>query len=353
MPNLAAALIVSASHNPAEDNGIKLFDQKNGKITIDDEQAITHYFYGNSIIMTHEQGSSTELPYARELYKQSLMQLFAHVRADHHHIVLDTAHGATSSYAESLFKATGARVSIIHNTPDGYNINLCCGSTFPHSLQEAVRFHGATLGFAFDGDGDRVIAVNKRGEIKHGDDILCLLLNHPHYEKSEAVVGTIMTNEGFAQHLSQQRIHLIRTAVGDRNISDMLQQKKLLLGGEPTGHTILKNHLYTGDGLLVALKVLETIVATNNTELITFKHYPQVAHKIFIKKRYNLYEEPFASIVEHARESCQNGRVVVRYSGTEPILRVMVETTDLAQAEKQCTHLAQKLEMAHNRSSYA
>lgn len=351
MPHVAAAIIISASHNSSADNGIKLFDQKHGKLTHQDEHEITTYYYEQSTTEHHYNASVLTLNNASHAYTQ-------HVRTEilqrtpstidmlNCHVVLDVAHGATTQIATELFEACGARVTTLHNTPDGYNINQQCGSTHPKALQRAVVEHKADIGFAFDGDGDRVIAVNRYGELKNGDDLLCLLLDHPDYQTTTSIVGTIMTNGGLQHHLAQRNITLLRTPVGDRFIMETLNREKLLLGGEPVGHIILRNHLYTGDGLLVALKVLETIVLTNNWDMTTFIPHAHIEDKIVVQTRHNLTEEPFASIIQHAHHTLSPGRVVVRYSGTEPVLRIAVESDDISQARQECATLVGILQNA-------
>lgn len=349
MPDIHAVVIISASHNPAEDNGIKLFTKTTGKLKAHDEQCITDYFvHKTQRAPAGPRGIMTQFPFASTLYLESVAALFETLDARDYHVVLDTAHGAMSTYAEQAFTRTGAQVTTLHNAPDGYNINQHCGSTAPYRLQKAVHHYQADIGFAFDGDGDRVIAVNRYGEIKNGDDLLCLLLNHPHYQATRTVVGTIMTNCGFEHHLKEREHDLIRTSVGDRHVSDMLSQKQLLLGGEPSGHVILNNHVATGDGLLVALKVLETFIHTNNDDITTFEPYAQIAHKIPIKTKHSLSDEPFTTIIQEAQLHCTDGRVIVRYSGTEQVLRVMVETKELYEAQRQCAQLVYTLERTFN-----
>ena len=351
MPHVATAIIISASHNWAEDNGIKLFDQKHGKLTLVDEQEITAYYYESSIpAETSRSGSMFPLTQGSQQYAQHIYTEMRHitpwVKHKTIHVVLDAAHGATAHLATQLFEKLGMRVTTLHNQPDGYNINKLSGSTHPQVLQEAVIHHKADIGFAFDGDGDRIIAVNRHGHIKNGDDLLCLLLDHPDYKAATSVVGTIMTNGGLEYHLAQRNVSLLRTPVGDRFIMELLNREQLLLGGEPVGHIILRNHLYTGDGLLVALKVLETIMITHNWDMVTFTPHAHVTEKMVIQTRHDLSQEPFASIIHNARKSLPYGRVIVRYSGTEPVLRIAVEAETISQAQHESAILINKLQHA-------
>lgn len=349
MPHIAIAIIISASHNCADDNGIKLFDQKNGKLTLSDEHAITTYYYEEyAQTQQHYQGTVLPLSYGHMRYAQHLYTEMLSVAQLHnsYHVVLDVAHGATAPIATELFERLGLRVTTIHNHPDGYNINKQSGSTHPQTLQAAVVEHNADIGFAFDGDGDRVIAVNRQGQLKNGDDLLCILLDHPDYKAATSMVGTIMTNGGLEQHLAQRNVTLLRTPVGDRFIMELLNREKLLLGGEPVGHIILRNHLYTGDGLLVALKVIETIMITQNWDMTTFAPHAHVADSIVIQARHDLSQEPFVSIIHNARKNLPHGRVIVRYSGTEPVLRVAIEAADISQAHHESAILISTLQHA-------
>lgn len=356
MPHVAAAIIISASHNDAQDNGIKLFDQKIGKLTSQDELDITRYYHEESDASRTEKAPSLHgcvLPlshasatYVQHLYTEIIKSCTPLVPTPNYHVVLDVAYGAMAHIATQVFEKCGAKVTTLHSTPDGYNINQQAGSTDPRALQAAVIREKADLGFAFDGDGDRVVAVNKHGQLKNGDDLLYLLLTHPDYAHTPSVVGTIMTNGGLEHALAQQNKTLLRTPVGDRFIMDALNREKLLLGGEPVGHIILRNHLYTGDGLLVALKILETIAITSNWDMTTFTHYAQASYKLPIEKRPNLTNEPFAQIIQNAQELITPGRVLVRYSGTEPVLRITTEAEDVSRAHKECGTLVDILQNA-------
>jgi phosphoglucosamine mutase len=240
-------------------------------------------------------------------------------------IVVDAAHGATYRTAPRIFKKLGAQVIMIHNKPNGYNINEACGAVHPESLQQAVIVHGADIGFAFDGDGDRITAVNALGEIKNGDDILALLSEHPAYKQCTTIVGTIMSNCGLEQFLQKQQKNLIRTPVGDKYIAQKLIEEQVMLGGEPSGHIICNDILSTGDGVLAALRVVESMLFNNNPLLTTFTKYPSMLTSIATEHKPDLTQEPYAIIIRDAQQALPHGRIIVRYSGTEPVLRVMVE----------------------------
>lgn len=326
------ALVISASHNPYHDNGIKILEKTAGTISVEDELIISQYFYQTPC---RERGWGTDTPYIQsaDVYLNALLKKFPGPWMRGIRVILDNAHGATSHIAHTLFTQCGADVISMHDQPTGYNINAQAGSTHPELIAQLMRTAHADIGFAFDGDGDRVIAITKQGIIKNGDDILSILSLHPRYHTTPTIVGTVMTNEGLVTHLHAHNKTLLRTPVGSRHMNAALTEKKLLLGGEPIGHVILHDHLPLGDALLNALTLLETVIATNNWELESFHAYPQVLTNIPVKHRFDLAQEPFASLIHRYITQLSTGRILVRYSGTENILRVMVEapTQDLAQ----------------------
>lgn len=335
-----AALIISASHNPYQDNGIKIIDARTGKLSLTDELIISELIMHGVAPRLQTYGQEEFYPQATEHY---CAQLKTHVTPhflEGKKIVLDTANGATAQVAPQIFTMLGAHVITINNAPNGYNINEQCGALHLEHLQKTVLEHHADIGFAFDGDGDRVMAVNGQGQVKDGDDILALLLAHPDYQATKAVVGTVMSNEGLAHFLQTRRKMLIRTKVGDKYVAEQLAAELLLLGGEPSGHIILRNIIGTGDGILVALKVLETIVQTGNNTFETFAKYPQAMKNITVTTKHDLSKEPFATKLEAVQNTLPAGRILVRYSGTEPVLRIMTEADTLEHAQAACQELA-------------
>ncbi len=340
-------IMISASHNPYYDNGIKIIDAQNGKLTTQDELIISQLFHENRPPKMYAQlGTILELSTAKDHYIESLTDYFTPGFLQGTHVVLDCAHGATSSIAAPIFSRLGAHVIEINNTPNGTNINEHCGPLHPQDLQKAVSNHQAHAGFAFDGDGDRVIAVNHYGQIKDGDDLLALLNNHPRYAQQPAIVGTIMSNQGLAVFLENNHKQLLRTSVGDKYVTEQLVQENLLLGGEQSGHIIMRDYLNSGDGIFTALRILETIIHTNNWDMTTFEKYPQILINIPITQKKDLHKPPFSSIIAEHESKLHSGRVLVRYSGTEPILRVMVEDCNKATVEQVSTGLAHDLEQA-------
>lgn len=323
-------IIISASHNPATDNGIKIIDAKSGKLSDKDETEIQQLYAQNiqSKIDYSHLGTLHYVFDAYEQYSHIIEPFFKPHFLKNIIIVLDCANGATSAFAPKLFQHYGASVIPINNQPNGKNINNQCGAVHPQQLQKAVAKHKAHIGFAFDGDGDRVIAVNKHGSIKNGDDILALLSTHHEYQKEKTIVGTIMSNHGFATFLEKQNKHLMRTAVGDKHVGHALQKNDLLLGGEQSGHIITRDYLPSGDGMFVALRVAQAMIETQNFEFETFAPFPQVLINVPIVYKADLNQAPFAQLIKHHETQLENGRLIVRYSGTENVLRVMVEDSN-------------------------
>ncbi len=339
------AIIISASHNPWHDNGIKIID-RSGKLHKDAESIISALIHNPEpcTINYHNLGNEIYIDGAQE-YCNALTLLFEKNFLQQTKIVLDCAHGATSTVAQKLFEFFGAQVVMLNNKPDGFNINQHCGSLTPAHLQKAVVDTGADIGFAFDGDGDRVIAVNREGVIKNGDDILALLSNHPDYHHQTTIVGTIMSNIGFESWLNKRGKILTRTAVGDKYVAQKLEECNALLGGEQSGHIILKNYTNTGDGILVALKIVQTMLVMDNKKFETFTPYPQVLLTIPVKRMCDLSESPYDQLIQAAQKQVPSGRISVRYSGTEKnMLRIMVESELLQDAHSIAQHLAARLQ---------
>ncbi|MBA2307121.1 phosphoglucosamine mutase, partial [Candidatus Dependentiae bacterium] len=237
----------------------------------------------------------------------------------------------------------GADLRALHTQPDGYNINRNCGATHLESLQSAVIEHNAFMGIAFDGDGDRCMGVNSSGKIVDGDALMALLLTHPDYTEVPTVVSTVMANQGLEMYLASQGKKLIRTSVGDKYVVEALIKHALPLGGEPSGHIILRPFSSTGDGILIALKVLETMLITGNYSCTTFAVYPQVCINLTVKEKKDLTQAPLADAISASTSRLTTGRLLVRYSGTEPLLRIMVEDEDEALCSSVATTLAQQL----------
>jgi Phosphomannomutase len=238
----------------------------------------------------------------------------------------------------------GADIIALNTSPNGTNINNECGALHTTHLQQEVVKQHADIGFAFDGDGDRVIAVNRNGGAKNGDDIIALLSQHPLYMQQKTIVGTIMSNHGLELFLHAQGKHLVRTAVGDKYVAAYLNDHQNLLGGEQSGHIIMYDYLQTGDGMMTALRIIETIIMTNNWDMKTFERLPQILINIPVVHKRDLKDPDIASIITHYEQQLDSGRVIVRYSGTENLLRVMVEDTTQKAAQTIGTNLGKALQ---------
>lgn len=328
-----AALVISASHNPYQDNGIKII-VPSGKLTTEEEATFTRLWkqieQASPLQIGPESfGSINYRPEVSEVYAHYLASGFPHHFLHGLTIVLDCANGATYKIAPEVFRRFGACVITLGTSPNGYNINRLCGSVSTQTLQEAVIAHKAHIGFAFDGDGDRVLAVNCLGEVKDGDDLLAILLDHPAYRETPAVVGTPMTNGALEAFLIGRQKKLIRAAVGDRFVAQALQENELSVGGEPVGHIILTDGIPSGDGIRAALRVVESVQHSKNWQMATFEKYPQETQTVPRWGTIDLEQEPCVSIIERAQKMTDGGRVLVRCSGTEPVIRIMVEARSI------------------------
>jgi phosphoglucosamine mutase len=341
-PALSCGIIISASHNGYRDNGIKLVTHANAKLGPEDEMTITNYFYQTPPIIYTDFGADIPFPEAAERYCARLATFFPADFLRGVTVVVDAAHGALHRIAPAMLQQFGATVYTIASTPNGININAQCGAVDPAALQDAVVSYKADIGFAFDGDGDRVIAVNCKGEVKDGDALLALLLEHPEYHAQTTVVGTVMSNQGLQHALHAQGRELIRVAVGDKHIAASLKERRLLLGAEQSGHVICMDYLDSGDGLFTALRILQLL--KKNPTLATFAPMPQLLFNIPIQHKKDLSQEPFASTIKTCHARLGDGRVLVRYSGTEPLVRIMIEHADYQTAHAVGTHLARELE---------
>ena len=342
-------IIISASHNPYYDNGIKLIDSHIGKINYTDEIYITELFYHNLKQPNYSYDTFGSVIYFADslsYYFSCIKEFFTPQFLAHKKIVLDCAHGATSLFAPVIFNYYQAETIVINNSPNGININEQCGSVYPSSLQQAVIYNNADMGFAFDGDGDRVIAVNNQGIIKDGDDMLAILVTHPEYNNQKVIIGTSMSNYGLEAHIKNQHKKFIRTNVGDKYVTQALNEHDALLGGEQSGHIIMHNHLNSGDGIFTALRIAESMQLTNNSDMTSFEKSPQILINLAITHKKDLQDPFLAHLIHNYESQLKNGRLLVRYSGTEPVIRIMAEDADKDHA----TAIAQAL--AHELKKY-
>lgn len=350
--SIDAGLVISASHNPYVDNGIKFFGKDNCKLNAQEEARIAafyeHFSKNSEQLVPHDKAQIYRWQTAASTYQDLVGAHFPENFLEGLTVVLDCSNGATSAVAPAIFKALKARVITLNDQPNGFNINDRCGALHPESLAYEVVRWGADIGFAFDGDGDRVIAVNKYGQIKDGDDILYQLLALPEYAQERAVVGTVMTNQALECALEAQNRDLVRAAVGDKYVFASLEQGQLLLGGENSGHIILKNYLPTCDAIFTALMVLMSLMHQKNWDFITFEKFPQVLINVPVAQKKDLAVDPFQNIIQEYEQLLEHGRVLVRYSGTENLLRVMTEAPNHDYARHIAQVLAARLQQALN-----
>jgi len=342
-----AGIVISASHNPYHDNGIKFFSADGTKLPDAIEEAIEAQMERPlTLVDSAALGKARRLNDAAGRYIEFCKGTFPYAHdLKGLSIVLDCANGATYHVAPSVFRELGAQVETIHADPDGLNINVECGSTHPRSLQKTVLAQGADLGIAFDGDGDRVVMVDHRGEVLDGDELLYVIaLERLAGGAAGGVVGTLMSNLGMEHALRAADIAFERAAVGDRYVLERLQQLGWSLGGESSGHIICGDCTTTGDGIVAALQVL-AVMRNREQDLHTLKSgmrkYPQHMVNVRLPYRIDLEGVPEVAAAVTAVESVlgARGRVLLRPSGTEPLLRVMVEGED----ETEVRNLAEEL----------
>lgn len=342
--NMVCGIVISASHNPYQDNGIKLFDAAGNKLSQEDCDHINALFHEakNNFFPSYTHfGTEHNAEHLAHSYVTSVCALFTPNFLSGIHITLDCAHGATHYVAPKIFEQLGAQVHGLCTTYDGVDINEQCGSEYPQYVQQAVIANNSDIGFAFDGDGDRVIAINKMGVIKNGDHILATLLDHPQYTNQPAIVGTEMTNQGLAVYVQQKNKTLLRTPVGDVHVMRRLTQENILLGGEQSGHIIMRDISNNADGIITALRIMEAILHSGNWHMDSFKPFPQTLINVPISVKKNLNEPPLSTLIDqYTTQLDKNSRLLVRYSGTESIIRVMVEDNNEIHAHTVGTELS-------------
>lgn len=348
-----AGVVISGSHNDYRDNGIKFFDRDGFKLADSLEEKFEDAIFCGEAekarVEADQIGRAFRVEDARGRYIQFLKSVIpSKLTLDGLKIVVDCSHGAGYRIAPFVLEELGADVVAIGDRPDGTNINKNCGSLHPEKLCETICRHGANAGFALDGDADRVIMCDEKGEIVDGDVIMGLCAVH-FAEKGclarQTLVATVMSNLALDHALKKRGIAVIRTAVGDRYVIDAMRQGSYNLGGEKSGHLIFLDHNTTGDGILGALQVLGIMVASQRplSELKkVVKLYPQVLLNVPVSSRPDLVGIPrIAQALSDAEGTLQGrGRILVRYSGTEPIARVMVEGEDSVQIEKMANQIS-------------
>jgi len=354
--SFVAGVMISASHNPYRDNGIKIFGHSGYKLPDEQEHAVEQEIFAlleagvepQPVELTPDAGLGQHyIDYLASTLGRSLSGL---------KLVVDCGNGAASALAPKLFERLGARVTAIECSPDGRNINLGCGALHIEKLQKTVLDCRADVGVAFDGDADRAILVSRSGKVVDGDAVLLMCAKALHAkgrltgpDGQPAVVATVMSNLGLERALAARGIKLLRTPVGDKYVLEEMLRTGAVLGGEQSGHIIFSEYATTGDGLLTALRVIDTVLeAGSDLDELTseLEVYPQRLVNVRIKSKKPLSELPAVNeeIRAAERDLGSAGRVLVRFSGTEPLARVMVEGPDLARVEAAATRIAAAIE---------
>ena len=334
-----AGIMISASHNAYHDNGIKFFDKRGNKLGEKIEAQIEEIYFNEDLINSHQAlnmniGQSKRIDDVIGRYivhiKNSLPRSMA---LSGLRVVLDVANGAAYRVAPTVFSELGADVVTLNDKPNGRNINESCGALHPQKLGEEVRKLRADIGFAFDGDADRIVVVDENGEIVHGDKLIGVLATHLKEQdnlSNNGVVATVMSNQGLADFLKEEDIELFRCNVGDKYVLEVMQKEGLNLGGEQSGHVILSDYAKTGDALAAALQVVALLLRKKKkaSEVLNpFELYPQVLENIKIGKKVPLDEIKGYSEIMKSLED-EGIRALVRYSGTENLLRILLEGKD-------------------------
>jgi len=337
---LDLAVVISASHNPFADNGIKFFGADGGKLSDALEEEI-ELAMGEPALF-RSVGRVQPLRGTLEDYLRALHERFATLSLDGLDVVLDCANGATFHAAPEIFRRLGASVTVLADQPDGRNINEHCGSTHIDLLRGEVVAGRHDLGFAFDGDGDRVLAVDRSGAVVDGDELIALAARHL---RVDGVAVTVMTNYGFQQAMDDAGIEVATTRVGDRYVLEELRNRGWTLGGEQSGHIINLGFAPSGDGIAAALLTLEALAGRDLADRDAMRKLPQVLVNVEVSDRDAAIRDPDlrAAIKQESATLKGRGRVLVRPSGTEPLIRVMVEAPSAEEAQQVCDRLVSKV----------
>ena len=360
--NAKAGIMISASHNPAKDNGIKIFNSEGYKLSDEIENQIEDYMDNLDEILANPLAGDKvgKFKYAEDEYFQYKNYLTQCVEGNFKDmkIVLDTANGAAYRTAKDVFLDLRAELVVINDAPNGRNINVKCGSTHPEILAKVVVGYEADLGLAYDGDADRLIAVDKFGNVIDGDKIIGILalgMKQNGKLKNNKVVTTVMSNIGFEKYLKENNIELLRANVGDRYVLEKMIAEDVVIGGEQSGHIILKDYATTGDGVLSSLKLVEVIRNTGKDlhELVSaIKDAPQALINVKVdNSKKNTWDknETIMSFINDANQKYKDEvRILVRKSGTEPLIRVMTEGDDKQLVHKLAEDIAHLIEKELN-----
>ncbi len=350
--NCDVGIMISASHNPCEYNGIKFFQQNGYKLPDKIEDEILKLVHDSKTIELKKGADVGSRTYSKDALKIYIKHIIdeANVRFDNLNIAIDAANGSTSVCAKEIFSQLGATCHMLNDTPNGENINKHCGSTNMKEITNFVKNNHFDIGLAFDGDGDRLLAVDENGNLVDGDKIIAicaLQMKKENKLSNNTAVVTVMSNMGFFKFCEDHDIKCSKTAVGDRYVLERMLKNGYNIGGEQSGHIIFLDSATTGDGEISAVKLMETMVKEKKplSELQTIMtKYPQVLINIEVndeaKKKYNNDEYIISAIQEVEMELHGKGRVLVRVSGTEPLIRVMVEGKDIDQITRLGNYIA-------------
>ena len=344
-------VVISASHNDFIDNGIKIFNEDGEKISRDIEKRIEKHLSGDlSSVETSAIGKAFRFDESGPRYIEFCKSTVpSEISFSSLRIVLDCANGASYKVSPKVFEELGAEVIKIGTEPDGYNINQKCGSMHPEVVSKAVIENRADYGVSLDGDGDRVILVDEKGNILDGDDLLYIIsfANPNRTGVWSGVVGTMMSNLGLEEGLKKLGYKFVRSDVGDKHVSEMLTKKGWMLGGETSGHIICKDLVSTGDGTIAALKVISSLLLLEKRPseiLVNYKKIPQVNTAIKVKNKDIVNDKDLQSLIKEIESDITVGRVLVRPSGTEPKIRVMIEAPEIKVAKKYATDIEKLIE---------
>ncbi len=364
--NADASVVISASHNTFEFNGIKFFSNKGMKIPDDIEEEIEEVMESGKLeeltAINEKIGVSEIDTDLIDTYKNFIVNIFKEEISKYIKpefvVGIDTANGATYQIAEEIFKELGINYKIISNEPTGININQDCGSTHLEKLKECVMKNKLSLGIAYDGDGDRCLAIDEKGNVIDGDILLSTISGYLKKKgklSNNTLVATVMSNLGLKKYAENNQINMVQTKVGDRYVLEEMLKNNYNLGGEQSGHIIMLDYNPTGDGILTSLMLIKILLEKNTRPSELFNDiniYPQVLvnAKVDNKKKYDYSEdeEIQRKIRLLEEEFCGNGRVLIRTSGTEPLVRVMIEGENIENIRKKATDLAKLIEKKFN-----
>jgi phosphoglucosamine mutase len=352
--NADAGIVLSASHNPAEDNGIKIFSENGHKLSDNVEDEIEKYVLSGKIKTEHIKGDligkAHRVDDAKERYIEFVKASVESMSMKGLRVILDCANGAAYNTAPHILSELGAEVVVLNDRPDGLNINLDCGALHPEKMMEVVKEENAHIGIALDGDADRVIVCDENGKSVDGDHIIAICainMKEKGTLKKNSVVVTIMANKGFDIAMAKERIKVVKTKVGDRYVVDEMRKKGYVLGGEQSGHIIFSNYTTTGDGMISALQLLR-IMKERGKKLSKLAEcmtsLPQVLVNVDVKEKKDISKLKVNKNIKDAESKLgEKGRVLVRYSGTQNLCRIMIEGENKREIQKIANDIAKTM----------